>query len=257
MTSTARLLVVDDDPLARGAVRAALDALPSVAIVAEGATGAAAIELIHAHAPDAVILDVHLPDLDGFAVVEAIGAANMPPIVFVTAFDHHAVQAFEVFAVDYVVKPFTDARLHAAVTRALHRRALEQADAAAGGLPALVRALDTAPAAAGDTTRRFLIRDAGRIRFLAVDDIDWLEADGNYVRLHAGGEAHSLRATLRATLEQLDPARFVRIHRSAAVNVDRVAEVQPWFGGDYLAILRDGSRLRVSRTYKHHLLPPR
>jgi two-component system LytT family response regulator len=250
-----RVVIVDDDAGARRAMRGALATLPGAEIVAELDGGDAAVAAIPASAADVVLLDVQMPGRDGFGVVSAIGAARMPPVVFVTAHERHAVRAFEVYAVDYVLKPFVDERLREAVGRALRRGALDRAAAAAGRLGSLMRALeDPLAAPAGAPLRRFLVHDGERIRFVAVDEVDWMEADGNYLRLHAGAECHLIRATLSSTLERLDPARFVRIHRKAAVNIDRVAEVQPWFSGDCVAILRDGAQLSVSRTYKGRLL---
>lgn len=251
-----RVVIVDDDEGARLAMRRALAELPGAAVVAELARGAEAVGAIPASGADVVLLDVHMPGLDGFGVVAAIGVERMPPVVFVTAHDRHAVRAFEVHAVDYVLKPFEDERLREAVARALRRGALDRAATAARRLGSLMRELDDPLTAgpAGARLRRFLVHDGERIRFVAVDDVDWLEADGNYLRVHAGGACHLVRATLSSTLERLDPARFVRIHRSVAVNIERVAEVQPWFSGDCVAILRDGAQLAVSRTYKDRLL---
>jgi two-component system LytT family response regulator len=290
--TTVRVVIVDDEPLARDCMRLALHTSPDVAIVAECGDGAAAVEAIRRHSPDIVFLDVQMPGLDGFAVLERLETAAMPVVVFVTAYDAHAIRAFEVNALDYVLKPFPDERLLAALDRArsavLERRHGELGrrlaafvrDWQSGGyaertpdadeIPAPVTASPAAEAL-GDRRRagaesprgeatsyigRFAVRADGRVRFVAAGDIDWIEADGNYMVLHVGDARHRLRASLAALTEGLDPKRFVRIHRSVIVNVDRIREVQPWFGGDYIAILRTGAKLKVSRLRAAQLLRP-
>ena len=260
-----RVLVVDDEPLARDCVRLALRARADVEIVGECATGEEAVDAIAALAPDLVLLDVQMPGLDGFDVVARVGAERMPPVVFVTAYDRHALRAFRVHALDYVLKPFDDARLGEVMAHAHARRAARRHEALGARLGALLadwRAPEAAAEAEADAetgprrVTRFCVSDGGRMRFVPVATVDWIDVDGNYVCLHAGGERHRLRATLQAVADQLDPRRFVRIHRSTIVNADRVQEVQPWFGGDYVAILRDGRRLRVSRSRAPALLRP-
>jgi two-component system LytT family response regulator len=285
--ATVRVLIVDDEPLARDCMRLALRHAPGVTIVAECGDGASAVEAVHRHAPDVVFLDVQMPGLDGFAVLEQIDAATMPVVVFVTAFDAHAIRAFEVHALDYVLKPFPDERLVAALERAraaiqerrngeLGRRLAEFVQRwQAGSLirvpnaqpPQALGGLDPAPetehvvaeparATASSSIARFAVRSDGRVRFVAAGDVDWIEADGNYMVLHVGDVQHRLRASLAGLTEGLDPKRFVRIHRSVIVNVERIREVQPWFGGDYIAILRTGAKLRVSRLRAPQLLKP-
>jgi len=300
--STVRVLIVDDEPLARDCMRLALRGAAGVDLVAECCDGASAVDAIRHHAPDIVFLDVQMPGLDGFAVLDQIDASQMPVVVFVTAFDSHAIRAFEVNALDYVLKPFPDERLLAALARArsaIHERrngelgrrlAAFVHDWQAGTLdrgPSLV-----APAAGGAsgssvsrvspgspqedladsdedehqrTDRRsgqasyigrFAVRSDGRVRFVPAADVDWIEADGNYMVLHVGEAQHRLRASLAGLTEGLDPKRFVRIHRSVIVNVERIREVQPWFGGDYIAILHTGAKLRVSRLRAAQLLRP-
>jgi two-component system LytT family response regulator len=295
---TVRVLIVDDEPLARDCMRLALRGVSGVRIVGECGDGDAAVEGIRRHAPDIVLLDVQMPGLDGFAVLDRIDQALMPVVVFVTAFDSHAIRAFEVHALDYVLKPFPDERLVAAVNRAraavqerrngeLGKRLAEfvhqwQAGAiGAGGLAAPVGpAPNAASAIAGTAERnapmpesehevaeqprsgtgsyigRFAVRSDGRVRFVAASDVDWIEADGNYMVLHVGEAQHRLRASLAGLTEGLDPKQFVRIHRSVIVNIERIREVQPWFGGDYIAILRTGAKLRVSRLRAPQLLRP-
>ena len=294
---TVRVLIVDDEPLARDCMRLALRGVPDVSIVAECGDGETAVEGIRRHTPDIVLLDVQMPGLDGFAVLDRIEPALMPVVVFVTAFDSHAIRAFEVHALDYVLKPFPDERLVAAVDRAratvqerrngeLGRRlaafvhqwqagliggagmpvaspAMPNGSAALAGtaervapVPETEPDLAEPPRAASSYIARFAVRSDGRVRFVAASDVDWIEADGNYMVLHVGEAQHRLRASLAGLTEGLDPKRFVRIHRSVIVNVERIREVQPWFGGDYIAILRTGAKLRVSRLRAPQLLRP-
>jgi two-component system LytT family response regulator len=262
-----RAVVVDDEALGRDCVRIALERRGDVAVVAECDEGPAAVAAIEALRPDVVLLDVQMPGMDGFAVVERVGAARMPPVVFVTGHDEHAVRAFQVHALDFVLKPFDDARLARAMDRVRAQLQLRRDGELGRRLSALlaeVRAPDAAvaapdralPAAPGERLTRLVVREDGHIRFVPVRDVDWLEGDGNYVRVHAGGRVHRLRAGVGGLAARLDPARFARIHRSTIVNVERIREVQPWFGGDYVAILDDGTRLRVSRTFAQDLLRP-
>ena len=289
--STLRVAIIDDEPLARDCMRLALQTDPDVNIVTECGDGSSAVEAIREHAPDVVFLDVQMPGLDGFALLQQLDATAMPVVVFVTAYDAHAIRAFEVNALDYVLKPFSDERLLAAVDRAratlnerrhgeLGRRLAAfvrdwQADAASTsqltGLPPNVAAGELAGHAAGAETpetdvagrgrvpsyiARFAVRSDGRVRFVQAADVDWIEADGNYMVLHVGETTHRVRASIAALAEGLDPKQFVRIHRSVIVNVERIREVQPWFGGDYIAILRSGTKLKVSRLRASTLLRP-
>lgn len=268
-----RAVLVDDEPLARDNVRLVLKD-EAVEWLAEAGTGAAAVAAIHEHDPDLVVLDIELPDFDGFEVLGRLSDDRRPAVIFVTAFREHAVEAFEVHAVDYVVKPFREERLQDAVRRARARRDRGEADAVWARLETLVGHLDDAsegaagkdaqpathtasagrPAADEPPARRILVGDRDRRRFVSVDEVAWLEADGNYVRVHAAGETHMVRATLSGLARRLDPRAFVRVHRGTVVNLDRVREIQPWFAGRYIAILDDGTELRVSRSYREELL---
>ena len=268
-----RALVVDDEALGRDCVRLALERRADVEIVGECADGTEAVRCIAELAPDLVLLDVRMPGLDGFDVVEAVGAARMPSVIFVTAHDEHAVRAFQVHALDFVLKPFDDARLGRAIGRVRAQLQLRRDGELGRRLAALlaeVRADDgadaaeppldppAAPATAAPSAplTRIAVREDGHVRFVAVRDVDYLEGDGNYVRLNVRGRAHRVRASIGALATRLDPAQFVRIHRSTIVNIERVREVQPWFGGDYVALLDGGVQLRVSRTYAQDLLKP-
>ena len=265
-----RALVADDEPLARDRIRRLLDEEPDVAIVAECADGDAAVAAIRTHRPDLAFLDVQMPGLDGLSVLDAVRPATLPVVVFVTAFDQYAIRAFEVNALDYLVKPFNRRRFRAAVARA--RQALrEDRGSHEGRLLALVEQLSAekrelerrlGAADAGDDSAgarsahpdRFTVRAQGRIFFVRTADVDWIGSAGNYVELHVGATTHLLRESLASLCARLDPARFVRIHRTTIVNVDRIREVQPWFSGDYVVILRTGAKLNMSRTYRASLL---
>jgi two-component system LytT family response regulator len=262
-----RTVVVDDEPLARRRLARLLEAQDGIDVVAVCATGRDAVRAVREHAPDLLFLDVQMPELDGFGVLRELGGEGLPQVVFVTAYDQYAIRAFEVHALDYLLKPYTPARLATAVQRAARQLQAPRA-APAERLAELLehlererRALDArlsgggaASAPAQGHTTRLLVKDGERMFFVPVERIDWLEAEGNYVRLHCGREAHLVRATLSGMEEQLDPSRFTRIHRSTIVNLDRVKEVRPWFAGDYLVKLHDGGELRLSRRYRDRLL---
>lgn len=249
-----RVLIVDDEPLARRGLRAQIDAArlagPPMAdwsaaeVVGECATGRAAVDAIQRLAPDVVLLDVQMPDLDGLDVVKAVGADAMPVVVVVTAHDVHALRAFDAQALDYVLKPIDPARFARALTRAA-RRAAERRETGLGA---------AAVGAPGPTTDgyadRFLVTRGSRVVVIPADAVDWIAADGDYVRLHVGRERHLLRERVARLTARLDPRRFVRIHRSTIVNVDRVREWRPHTNRELHIVLRDGTRLKVSRSYR-------
>lgn len=247
-----RALIVDDEPLARDAIRLALAQDPEITVVGQAADGEQAVSAIESLRPDLVFLDVQMPGLDGFDVVNAIGADAMPPIVFVTAFDTHAVRAFEVNAVDYILKPFDDRRVAEALLRAKARLRAGDLQSAEARLLQLLRDVR----GHGASVQRFMVRRGDRTHIVRPHEVDWFEGDGNYVRLHVRDETFKLRTTIQTLCKQLDASEFVRIHRSTVVNLGRIKEIQAWFGGDYVAILHDGRQLRVSRTYAQDLLRP-
>lgn len=251
----ARALVVDDEPLAIERIRAALALVDGVEFAGGCASGAEAVDAIARVAPDLVFLDVQMPGMDGFDVIAAVGAEAMPVVVFVTAYDEHALRAFQVHAADYLLKPFDDRRFEECVRHALERVHARRTHEMA---PVLRRVLDALGRGSGGQSgrpiTRLLVRKRDHMHFVEVDDIDWLEAAGNYVRLRVGNASHLIRASLTDLSTQLDPTWFVRIHRSTIVNVRRIREVQPWTAGDYVAILHDDRTLRVSRTYRDDLL---
>lgn len=235
-----RVLIVDDERLARRRLHRLLLPFPQVEVVRECRDAEEAIAAISSERPDAVFLDVQMPGRDGLEVVRAISPERLPPVVFVTAYDAYAVAAFEVDAVDYLLKPI-DA---AAVARAVER--LERARPAA-----LARRLEKLLGEhQGRPARKIALRERGRTLLIQLEEVDWVGAEGNYVRLHAGSRSHLMRSTLQDLEGRLDPARFLRLHRSTIVNVDRVTEVEADDGGDLHLTLRDGTRLSVSRRYR-------
>jgi len=247
-------LIVDDEPAARNGIRHLLRTDPDVAVIAECRNGREAVQILRRDGADLVFLDVQMPDLDGFGVVREIGAAQMPVVVFVTAYDQYALRAFEVHALDYLLKPFSDERFHEALNRAKAQvrqgRLKELSDKFADLLEGREEAV---PGGAARHLRRLVIKAGGRISLLPVRDVEWLEAEGDYVRLHVGKTSHVIRDTMKALEAQLDPTRFVRIHRSTIVNIERVKELQPMFKGEYVVVLFDGTELSLSRGYRDHL----
>ena len=253
-----RALIVDDEPLARGRLRELLGGDSDVEVIGECGNGEDAVAAIDRDRPDLVLLDIQMPELDGFGVVRAVGVERMPAVVFVTAHDEHAVAAFEVHAVDYVLKPVDPERFAEAVRRAKRRIAAPVGGAGIrdddrdlrNRLAALVAEVSAAvvPAAAG--AGRLAIKGEGRVVFVRIADVDWVEAMDNYVRLHVGRDVHMMCETLSNLETRLAGTTFLRIHRSSIVNIDRIREVQPWFAGDYVVILTDGTKLTTGRRYR-------
>jgi two-component system, LytTR family, response regulator len=223
-----RAYIAEDEPLARDTVRQLLQAHPDIEVAGEG-WGPEVPAAVRALRPELLLLDIQMPGMDGFQVLEALGADVPPAVVFVTAHDAFAVRAFEVHAADYVLKPFTDARFHAAVRHAL---------STPGRGPAVAEALSA----------RLVFRDRGRLEVVVCDEIDWIEAADYYASVHVGAASHLVRESLNDLERRLDPRRFVRVHRSAIVNVDRVKALQPHLRGDAVVILRDGTRVKLSRN---------
>ncbi|HET8632897.1 MAG TPA: LytTR family DNA-binding domain-containing protein [Gemmatimonadales bacterium] len=250
MSGRIRALIVDDEPLARDCVRLALERQEDVTVIGECADGASAVDAIRAQDPDLVFLDVQMPGLDGFGVIERIGAESMPPVLFVTAYDKHALRAFAVHALDFLLKPFDDDRFRDALE---HARRHLSAEGRLGMRDALTGLLESRRGAARHA-RRIMVQEQERIRFVPVEAVDWFEADRNYVLLHCGKDVFRVRMTLTSLQAELDPARFIRVHRSTVLNLDRIREVQPWFGGDYMALLKDDQQVRVSRRFREGLL---
>jgi two-component system LytT family response regulator len=240
---TLRALVVDDETLARKALLRLLKNEPGINVVGQCADGESAVETIRRLQPDLVFLDVQMPEMDGFRVVETIGVEQMPMTIFVTAFDRYALNAFDVNAVDYLLKPFAPDRLSRALERVRDRSLGRQDKEAAQRLFSLLERTRSQT----DYVQRLTVSVHGRIVFVPVADIDWIGAEGNYVRLHIARRSHDVRETMQSLAEKLDPRNFVRIHRSTIVNVQRIREIQPWFQGGHIVMLQSGEELRMSR----------
>ncbi len=243
-----RTVLVEDEPLARERLRSLLDEQPDIEVVAEAADGNTAVQVINEAQPELLFLDVNIPERDGFGVLESLGSATPPVVIFVTAYDQFAVQAFEAHALDYILKPFDEDRFATALRRARDSVRRHQAGELDQRLQALLDAVGTARPA-----DRLAVKEGGRIIFLRTAEIDWIGAEGNYARLHVGKRTHLMRETMTSLESRLDPARFLRIHRSTIVNIDGIAELEPLFQGDYVVILRDGTRLTSSRGYRSNL----
>jgi two-component system LytT family response regulator len=239
---TLRVLIVDDEPLARRRLKALLKDEADVEVAGECEDGASAVAAARTLAPDVMFLDVQMPGMDGFDVVTALGPSRCPAIIFVTAYDTYALKAFEVHAVDYLLKPFDRARL---------RQALAHARVSAMGHHHLNRALAQLVADVNDgrPLERIVVKSRGRVYFVRVEDIDWIEASGHYLTLHVGREAHLIRETIANLEPRLNRRRFVRVRRSAIVNIDRIKELLPTFHGEYEVVLQNGVRVSSGRAY--------
>jgi two-component system LytT family response regulator len=248
-----RALIVDDEPLARRSLRLLLERDADIEIAGECNNGAEAIEFVKAEQPDLVFLDIQMPGLSGFEVLEKLGQSGpLPVIVFVTAFDEHAIRAFEFNALDYLLKPFSDERFQISLVRAKTQLAQQEIGQLSKKLLALAENFKTGtpPIEKPDEnyTSRFMIKAGGRISFVKAEEIDWIEAADYYVKLHVGRKGHLIRETMNDLETKMDPSRFVRIHRSTIVNIDRIKELQPYFNGHYIVILNDGTELKMSRS---------
>jgi len=244
-----RTLIVDDEPLARERLRSLLADESDIDLVGECGDGQEAVLAIEQHQPDLVFLDIQMPELDGFGVLSAVETPRLPEVIFVTAFNQHALRAFEVHALDYLLKPFDRERFQTALGRARTRLAQARSGELNQKLTALLAEMRPEPR----TTDRLAVKTTGKVLFVKITDIDWIEAADNYVNLHVGTESHLLRETMSALEARLDPKQFLRISRSTIVNLERVKELQPMFHGDYTVILRNGTRLGLSRTYRDRL----
>jgi two-component system, LytTR family, response regulator len=252
-----RAIIVDDEPTARRGVRLLLERDHSVDIVGEASTGTEAAELIKREKPDLAFLDVQMPGLDGFEALSKVGAAAAPAVIFVTAYDEHALRAFEVHAVDYLLKPYDDARFSAALQRGKEEVRRRQTDGVNARLVQLLDYLQqnggSAAQVAEKPGERILIKSSGEIFFLKAEEIDWIEAEGDYMKFHVSGRTHLMRETMARLEARLDPKRFIRIHRSTIVNIDRLRKLSPSFAGEYAVILNDGTKLKLSRGYHERI----
>ena len=243
-------LIVDDEPLARERIRTLLSEWPQVEVVGEAGNGYEAIEILGRHPVDLLFLDIQMPEIDGFAVLDAIGAEEAPLVIFVTAYDEHALHAFEVHALDYILKPVRPERFAEAMRRALETLGGRERDNLQERLEALLleRSLGARP------LERILVRSAsGGAVFVRCDQIDWIESARNYVILHLGEKSHILRMPLHLLERRLDPERFVRLHRSTLANLESIKELHRWFRGEFVAVLKNGKKLPVSRHSRQRL----
>lgn len=245
-----RTVIADDENLARKKLRLLLSAESGVNVVAECRDGRQTVAAVQVHHPDLLLLDIQMPDLDGFQVLDQLSCGELPVVIFTTAYDQYAIRAFESHALDYLLKPFNHDRLH----RALERVKVELLKTHEHSVKA--RILDLLGKTKPETSQlnRLVIRTAGRVVFLELDEVDWIEAAANYVKLHVGKESFLLREGIGHFSAKLDPGRFVRIHRSSIVNVRRIRELQPCDSGEYIAVLRDGKELSCSRGCRPQLL---
>jgi two-component system, LytTR family, response regulator len=256
-----KTVIIDDEPIARRNLRALLERDADVEIVGEGGSGMEAIRLIRTKSPDLVFLDIQMPEMNGFEALGHIGADSVAAIIFVTAFDQYAVRAFEVHALDYLLKPFDDSRFEAALARAKTQIEQREAKELSKKLFALLEdhgQISDEPEESDESKEaqyqsEFMIKSASRVFFLKADEIDWIEAADYYVRLRAGSQSHMLRETMAELEAKLDPQKFTRIHRSTIINLDRIKEIEARPGGDYAVILHDGTHLKLSRSRRDQI----
>jgi len=244
-----RVLIVDDEPFARKRLRELLKDDSEIAIIGECANGAETISATQELTPDLIFLDVQMPGIDGLAVSETFDGKQSPLVIFVTAYEQYAVRAFDVQAVDYLLKPFDRARFTQALQRAKERLREKHRDDVNRQILDLLSEIKDKP----QYLDRLVIKNNDRVFVLKTDEIDWIEAEGNYVRVHFGKQSSLIRETLSRLAAQLDPRKFPRIHRSRLVNIDRIQELQPWSHRDWRIILRSGAELRLSRNYRDQL----
>jgi two-component system LytT family response regulator len=253
-----RTIIVDDEPLGRSRIAALLEDEDDIEIVAQCGDGAEALRVIGESQPQLLFLDIQIPGMTGFDLLRSLDRTNPPIVIFVTAHDEFAIQAFDVHALDYLLKPFDDERFYQALNRARTHMHDHDASALRHRLRDFLREAngDLGPQPSDRERRqltRIVVKDGDRILFLKVDDVDWIEAADYYAKIHVAGSTYMIRETLANLEAQLDPERFVRIHRSTIVNLDRVQEMQPWFHGAFVVMLVDGTELRLSRSRREHL----
>ena len=267
MNRKLRALVVDDESLAREALLVMLGGDPEIEVIAECRNGKEAVTVIREQSPDVIFLDIQMPEMDGFQVVEEVGAVRMPVTIFVTAYDKHALRAFEAHALDYLLKPFDHDRFNAALQRAKTFVRQQKLGELSESLLAVLRDLQSKNGASpseADSRKperaahqepldRVVIKSGGRIYFLKTEEIDWVEGAGDYLTLHSGGQTHLIRETMGNFHAKLDPQKFLRIHRSTIVNIERIKDIRPLYKGEYVITLTSGISLKASRGYRHEL----
>jgi len=251
MSSKIRVLIVDDEPLARRGIRQLLETETDFEIAGEAANGREAISSIETYAPDLVFLDVQMPLLDGFSFVEKVGAGFLPEIVFVTAYDEHAIRAFEINALDYLLKPVDPLRFQKTLERVREKIKNSKPHGLEQKLSALLENLESSKPE--NYLERIALKEAGRVTFLSIDEILWISSEGNYVKLHAKSETHLLRETMDAIEQKLNPQKFVRLRRSTIVRIEQIKELHPLFNGEFEVVLKNGIKLSSSRRYRKNL----
>lgn len=246
----ARVVITDDEPLSRRRTARLLRERDDVEVIAQCSGGEEAIATIREQNPDLVLLDIQMPDVDGFGVISEVGTDSMPCVIFITAFDQHAIKAFEVNAVDYLVKPYSTERFQESIDRALKRLEEKSSKGDGSKLDAILQRVFNDETRSDAGSDKILVRDRDRTRLIRARDIDWIESEANYVRLHVGTANYLIRGNLGKLEEKLAAFGFARVHRRFLVNVERVTEVQPWFGGDAILILGTNTKVRLSRTFR-------
>jgi len=247
--SKIRTVIVDDEPLARERLRKLISNEEDLELIEMCENGQEAIDYLSEDLPHLLFLDIQMPEIDGFQVLKKINYEDIPCIVFVTAYDEYALRAFEVNALDYLLKPFDQQRFKKAVARVRNQLQNQTQNQLDSRLTRLVDSLDKS----SSYLERIMIKANGRVYFVKTDEVDWIEAAGNYLKLHYGKKNHMIRETMSNMEEKLDPDQFFRIHRSVIVNIEKIKELQPWFHGDYMITLLDGQKLTMSRNYKELL----
>lgn len=245
-----KTLIVDDEPIARDRVRRMLREETDIEIIGECGNGGEAVVFINENNPDLVFLDIQMPEMNGFEAIQAINSEKSPVIIFVTAFDQYAIRAFDVHALDYLLKPFNRERFKRAVGRAKEQIEKLNTGKIDERLASLLKDLTNSK----KYLERLVVKSVGRVFFLRTDEVDWIEAAGNYAKLHVGREGHLIRETMNGLESKLNPDKFLRIHRSTLVNIDRIKELNPLFSGDYTVMLKNGTELTLSRNYRDRLL---
>ncbi|MCB0718936.1 MAG: response regulator transcription factor [Bacteroidetes bacterium] len=249
MTQKLRCLVVDDEPLGRERIRTLIGTRTDAVVLAEASDGAEATDLLNSKEFDLVFLDIQMPRQTGFDVIREVGIERMPPVIFVTAFDAHALEAFEVHAIDYLLKPFDASRFHESVDRVATAKEHAGDPELNERIGKLLKGLDSRQ----ENLSRIMVRTGDKIRFVSVNEIEWIEAAGNYANLHVGSREVLIRQTMKSLEKRLDPETFIRIHRSTIVNVDCIREITPTFNGDYEVTLSRGDKLTLSRSHRSAL----
>ncbi|MBM3783669.1 MAG: response regulator transcription factor [Acidobacteria bacterium] len=245
---TIRTVIIDDERLARQRIRRMLTHAPDFEVMAEFENSRQGLEFLEDNDTELLFLDVQMPGLDGFALLESLAPEKIPMVIFVTAYDEYALRAFEYHAFDYLLKPFDQARFDKALERARKQlTSRENNNEKLMNLLNEIRQRNQEPA-------RFAIKTPGRVFFVRQEDIDWIEAADNYVNLHVATDTHLIRETMNSLESRLDSRKFLRIHRSTIVNADRIKELRPWFHGEYVVLLKDGTELTLSRTYREKIL---